>query len=186
MAVVGRVASAPYASEKTTRVPSGRGSGSEGGFVQLARKSITVFASEELPFAKKASASEALAARGSTSTWATVANLVTAMIGAGVLVLPATFARGGWVFSTAALLSVAALTVETGYVIDDCVVAIEERARHGAAFSFGARPQRLDDLCEASFGSCGRPASFALVNTLLLLICAAYLLFIGQGLEFLL
>jgi amino acid permease len=165
----------------------------ETSFAQLERKSRSssfILANVD-PVSYAAGSSQAVGRdkeesfQGETSTIATGMNLITTMVGAGVLAFPGLFKKGGWVLAPIILMLSALAVIEIGLVLCECLVWVEQRARkYPQEYSFGSRPEKYEDLMEAAFGNAGKKLTFVLFNTLLLLICGAYMILIGTSVEY--
>jgi len=144
----------------------------EPAFVQLERKCHDA---EELPNSGR---------RGTTTTFATGMNLVTTMVGAGILGFPATFRKGGFCMSIVVLLLVAWSVVEVGNVMAKTLKMCEHLAAAGKRYTFGTRPEKYEDLCEAAFGHTGKRMVSVMVVYFTLMICGVFMILIGNSLEF--
>lgn len=122
---------------------------------------------------------------GTTSTVATAMNLVTCMVGAGVLSLPRLFAKVGWYVAPGILVLTAWMTKELGVLIAETLSMIEDITRDGSVqYSFGRRPQKYEDMFEVAFGKIGKSASSVLTNVYQLMICSAYVILVGASLQY--
>jgi len=191
-----------HAAEHISWISMPGSKGFEPSFVQMGRKTRYSTTGEGVPIsAKQLTKSgsqlshgsvetpgmtiETEAPMGITSTLASSTNLVTTMVGAGILGFPATFGKGGWFVSPVILVVCACIVVEIGNILYKSMVIIEARAKTGTKYTFGARPERYDDLMEAAFGCTGRVISLVFVNGFMLLVCGAFLILIGMSLEYL-
>lgn len=145
----------------------------ESALVQLAKKSKLTL--EELPIKSHGG--------GKISTLGAIMSLVTTMVGAGVLGFPKTFSNAGWYASPVLLLLCAWVAMEIGHILSDCLAMVEERLAEGARFSF-TKPEKYEDICEAAFGSTGKFTATIMVNAFLLFMSGAFMILIGQSLEF--
>lgn len=146
-------------------------------YSQLARKSAN-------EVQRPLSASKSLIG-GQTSTVATAMNLVTTMVGAGILAFPSTFARGGWYLAPWLLVCSTAVTLEIGMLIDRICVMSEEKAASGARYSFGSCIEKYEDLGEAAFGLPGKRIVSLVANLFMLNICGAFMILVGSSMELL-
>lgn len=142
--------------------------------ILLAQKTKVI--GDELPIAKEISG-------GQTSTFATATSFITTIVGASILGFPALFGRGGWYVSPVMLMLCCWLSVEIGYAIEYSIQMILKRADEGEIYSF-TRPERYEDICEAALGWKGRTFAAFCVNAFMLALCGAYMILIGQCLEY--
>lgn len=119
----------------------------------------------------------------SSSQWKTFANVFIAIVGSGVLGLPYTFMKTGWLFGSLVLFSVAFLTyhcmmllVTTRHRLDDSCLCL---LGYSKIASFG----------DLGFAICGPIGRFS-VDVMIVLaqagFCVSYLIFISTTLSFLL
>ncbi|CAJ1461090.1 unnamed protein product [Effrenium voratum] len=108
----------------------------------------------------------------SVSTLEAYVNLVTVIIGAGILALPQLPARGGWVLCPL-------LLILCGFAVHESALQLWKgfMADHAIPVS------TYEDLGEAAFGVPGRAITTVVVNAFLLGICSAYCALIGMQLQ---
>ncbi|CAJ1336458.1 unnamed protein product [Effrenium voratum] len=108
----------------------------------------------------------------SVSTLEAYVNLVTVIIGAGILALPQLPARGGWVLCPL-------LLILCGFAVHESALQLWKgfMADHAIPVS------TYEDLGEAAFGVPGRAITTVVVNVFLLGICSAYCALIGMQLQ---
>lgn len=121
---------------------------------------------------------------GRTSTLSTGMNLITVMVGAGVLSFPKVFASAGWYAGPLILVACAVSGREAGVAADKALAICEERIRAGESFSF-RRPEKVEDMVEVAFGKAGKEAVGAVLSVFMLLLCGAFMILIGASLQFL-
>merc|ERR1719330_1615537 len=68
--------------------------------------------------------------------------------------------------------------------MEESIRMIWARLENGEAFSF-TKPEKYEDLCEAAFGKKGRALASFCVNAFMLALCCAYMILIGQCMEYL-
>jgi len=125
-----------------------------------------------------------VSAPGRTTTLSTGMNLVTVMVGVGVLGFPKVFGDAGWFFGPLILLASAVSGMEIGFAIVEAITMCEDRMKAGERFSF-RRLDKYEDMVEVAFGRVGKDVASVLLNTFMLLICGAFMILIGSSLQFL-
>jgi len=145
----------------------------EPGLVQLQRKSAP-------PVDRRAAEQHA----GRTSTLSTGMNLVTVMVGCGVLGFPKVFGVAGWYVGPVILLASAFSGLEMGIATVEALVMCEERVEAGERYSF-QRPEKYEDLFEVAYGRLGKDLASVTLNAFMLLVCGAFMILIGSSLQFL-
>lgn len=104
------------------------------------------------------------------------ANVMIAIVGAGVLGLPYTFRRTGWATSLAMIFSVAALTYH-------CMMLLVRTRRKLDSLSSAYESSTLASFGDLGFAVCGNAGKFV-VDLLIILaqagFCVGYLIFIGN------
>jgi vesicular inhibitory amino acid transporter len=138
---------------------------------------------ERIPIASQASGGRNGSA-GKISVFQAATSFVTTIIGAGILSFPGAFAKAGWVYSWAILITSALIVAEIGRVIEEAIQLVEKRMKRGEVFPFD-QVSRYEDLCEVAFGKVGQHLAFVLVNGYLLLMGGAFMILIGSSLNFL-
>eukprot|EP00438_Fugacium_kawagutii_P019824 Skav227919 [mRNA] locus=scaffold146:165728:170016:+ [translate_table: standard] len=114
--------------------------------------------------------------QGRVSTVEAFINLVTVIIGAGILALPQLPTRSGWILSPL-LLVISGLAVQ-----EACKQLWKAMMAANSGKSETAKVTTYEALGEAAFGCCGRVVTVIVVNIFLLGICAAYVALIGMQL----
>jgi len=117
---------------------------------------------------------------GLTTSLQTGSSAVTAMIGAGILGFPATFAKAGWIGSFVILGLAAWTTIEMVKCLDKAALFVEARIQKGELLGF-TRPRRLDDLSQAAFGLRTRTFVTIFVNWFMLMIGVAFVILISDS-----
>lgn len=103
-------------------------------------------------------------------------NLVTVIIGAGILALPQLPTRSGWILSPL-LLVISGLAVQ-----EACIQLWKAMMTANSGKSETAKVTTYEALGEAAFGCCGRVVTATVVNIFLLGVCSAYVALIGMQL----
>mmetsp|Transcript_13065 Transcript_13065/g.28604 ORF Transcript_13065/g.28604 Transcript_13065/m.28604 type:complete len:389 (+) Transcript_13065:971-2137(+) len=158
----------------------------EPAFAQLERKSrASLLAPTSQTDEEGAQARDVVFEVGETSTLASGMNLVTTMVGAGVLSFPGLFAKGGWIVSPIVLGGSAMALCEIGDVISQVLDWCEQRGyKYPKAYSFGSRPEKYEDMMEVPFGSTGKTITFFAFNAFMVLVSGAYMILIGTSVEY--
>ncbi|XP_057958700.1 amino acid transporter AVT3B-like [Malania oleifera] len=111
----------------------------------------------------------------------TFANVFIAIVGSGVLGLPYTFKKTGWVFGALMLFSVAALTYH-------CMLLLVRTRRHLESLNASFAKTKISSFGDLGFAVCGPVGRFA-VDAMIVLsqagFCVSYLLFIAHTLAYL-
>ena len=110
---------------------------------------------------------------GQLSTFKTYVNLVTVVIGAGIMALPQLPLRGGWVMSSLILLLVVLAASESGLLMWKAFMA----SRGTLAIA------TFEDLGREAFGPLGQILAALVVNVFLFGMYAAYVVLVGMQLE---
>jgi len=105
---------------------------------------------------------------------------VTAMIGAGILGFPATFAKAGWIGSFVILGLAAWTTVEMVNCLDKAAQFVEARIHKGELLGF-RKPRRLDDLSQAAFGLRTRALVAVFFNWFVFMVGVAFIILISDS-----
>jgi len=121
---------------------------------------------------------------GKTTTLQACATLTTTIVGAGVLSLPATFARGGWFVAPPLLILCGLAMMEAGFALDKVCHMVEALLRAGKTPLSFERLVGFEDLFEAAFGRGSRVLAAVPVSLLLLCMGGALMILIGQSLAF--
>lgn len=103
----------------------------------------------------------------------TFANVFISIVGAGVLGLPYTFKKTGWLMGSLILFSVAALTYH-------CMMLLIQTRRK-------LNPQKINSFGDLGFSVCGSPGRFAVDSMIVLSqagFCVSYLIFVATTLAF--
>jgi len=149
------------------------------------RVSVTSFEPALVQLQRKSQLGPAIAEdapAGRTTTLSTSMNLITVMVGAGVLAFPKFFGMAGWYLGPLVLLAAAASSMEAGRAFVEALRLTEAKLRAGARFSF-TRPDKYEDAVEAAFGAGGKTAAGVLLNVFMLLICGCFMMLIGASLH---
>lgn len=156
---------------------------SESVFMQLTRSFSpansdisTTSAHEKTPLTKSTGCASGTSLAGAT------ANLITVMIGVGILAFPNLFATVGWIMAPPLLCAIAALTAEIGFITDRSLHFIDNMAL-SKTFSFGVQAVKFEDMGEACFDKIGKFVVGFMNNMFLLFLLAAYLILIGTNME---
>jgi len=121
---------------------------------------------------------------GKTTTLQVCAILTTNMVGKGVLSLPATFARGGWLVAPALLILCGLAMMQAGFALDKACDMVEGLLRAGKTSLSFERVVGFEDLFEAAFGRGSRKVAALPVSLLLLCLGGALMILIGQSMAF--
>lgn len=115
---------------------------------------------------------------GKSSMIATTMNLITIMVGAGVLTFPALFKNVGIPVGAGMLLGCSSLSCYLCTTLSEAIGVVQGRT--------GTRVRKLDDLGEACFGKLGQVSSKFLVNAMFIAKIGCYMVLIGQNFEYIL
>eukprot|EP00928_Gymnodinium_smaydae_P052041 TRINITY_DN3577_c0_g1_i4.p1 TRINITY_DN3577_c0_g1~~TRINITY_DN3577_c0_g1_i4.p1 ORF type:complete len:464 (+),score=102.52 TRINITY_DN3577_c0_g1_i4:97-1488(+) len=130
------------------------------------------FSAETLPLA----AEEKLEGGGTSTMRATVLNMVTIMIGAGVLAYPSLFAVVGVPVGVVLLLGCCCLSIFLCKTLSDAIGLAQDVTK--------TRVRNLGDLGMICYGERGRGVAKVLTHALFLAKVGCYLVLIGQNIEF--
>ena len=114
--------------------------------------------------------------KGKLSTFKTYVNLVTVVIGAGIMALPQLPLRGGWLMSSLILLLVVVCSMESGLYMWKAFMASQA--------SQGRIPMSTyEDLGREAWGPVGQILTAVVTNIFLFGVYSAYAVLIGMQLE---
>jgi vesicular inhibitory amino acid transporter len=122
---------------------------------------------------------------GKTSTFGTASSLVTTIVGASILGFPASFGRAGWYVAPFIVMICCWISIEVGYAMESSLQFIVRRLDKHEILGF-TKPERYEHLCEAAYGRKGKAFASFIANTFMLALCGAFMILIGQCLEFVL
>lgn len=129
----------------------------------------------------KSSSSHAMAS-GTTTVAGATSNLITVMIGVGILAFPKLFANLGWYVAPPMLCGIAFVTAEMAFLTNRCLDFVESLALSNR-YSFGSKALTFENIGEACFGRPGKICVTVLSNSFLIFVSSAYLILIGINME---
>jgi len=114
---------------------------------------------------------------GESSTAATSMNLVTTMVGAGVLAVPNVFATVGMPLGIAITIVGCSISCYLCDILSEAIGTIQEKSKR--------RMRTIEDVGAACYGDLGRRITSFVINGTFIGKTAVYFVLIGQNLEFL-
>lgn len=115
-------------------------------------------------------------ATGGTGLWPTTMNLITVMVGAGVLGFPALFAKTGLVCGSMLLVFCCATSIYLCATLAGAIDTVERRT--------GRQMHKMDDVGLACFGTPGQQVARYCVNAIMASKIAIYLVLVGQNMNY--
>jgi amino acid permease len=103
-------------------------------------------------------------------------NLITVMVGAGVLGFPALFAKTGLVFGSMLLVSCCVTSIYLCSTLAGAIATVERRT--------GRQMHKMDDVGLACFGAPGQQVARYCVNAIMASKVAIYLVLVGQNMNY--
>jgi len=117
-----------------------------------------------------------------TTVAGAASNLITVMVGVGILAFPKMFAKVGWCAAPPLLCAIAYMTAEVGALTDRSLNLVEGLAL-STTYSFGVKASTFEDLGEACLGQSGKASVSFFTNSFIIFVSSAYLILIGTNME---